>query len=325
MFDTISAQITWRCNIACAHCCQDHLNTDLDISRFVSFIKLYKEKLSLKRIGITGGEPFLRYKELLTLGQRLCELQINWGIVTNAYWAKSYTEALEKLSALNQLGLDVLAVSYDAFHGEFIPIEHLEYGLSAAKKLNISSFVYISSLHREPTTTHEMLALDIAKNYGASVNRRIVVPVAYGEKIQDSACGYSISELSLVCPQRNTLTVWPDGKVLPCCTAGTHESLSLGNIHENSPEEIVDKFANSNFLKPLFSFGFEPLLERLTSNQIQTLKAMKFVSPCHLCYYLCEERTLAKQIAEQNVKPLNDWVDAIFSSSSFYREANVIK
>ena len=77
------------------------------------------------KIHLTGGEPFLYFE---TIEQILIEAKKqNFGpvdmIETNAFWATSEKIAREKISRLNELGINKLKISCDPFHQEYVDIE----------------------------------------------------------------------------------------------------------------------------------------------------------------------------------------------------------
>jgi len=72
---------------------------------------------------IGGGEPFLRFRELLETVRVFRDegIQLDY-LETNASWFTEKASAIEKLSRLAEAGCDTVMVSICPFHVEFIPL-----------------------------------------------------------------------------------------------------------------------------------------------------------------------------------------------------------
>ena len=74
-----------------------------------------KEVGTVNSIYFEGGEPFLYYPILLNAVQSAKNQRFEVGIVSNAYWATSFEDALEWLKPFRGMLMD-LSVSSDLFH-----------------------------------------------------------------------------------------------------------------------------------------------------------------------------------------------------------------
>ncbi len=82
-FINIGLQITRRCNLQCIHCCETNQMPDISMQK----IEIIIDKLSdagLKKICITGGEPFLR-KDLVEILKYIFNKNIKITLLTNGY------------------------------------------------------------------------------------------------------------------------------------------------------------------------------------------------------------------------------------------------
>ncbi len=96
----IDLEITSRCNMECLHCCQkSYLNQSNDIT-FQEVVSLIKEirELSVETVGISGGEPFMRYDlfEILSSLEK-SNIRIS-GILTNGLFLNHKT--IKKITKL---------------------------------------------------------------------------------------------------------------------------------------------------------------------------------------------------------------------------------
>ncbi len=88
----------------------------MTLAQISSVLRESQKTGTMEWIYFEGGEPFLHYPLMLE-GIRLAgEMGFNVGIVTNAFWAKSEEDAMERLRPLADLGVADLSISDDAFH-----------------------------------------------------------------------------------------------------------------------------------------------------------------------------------------------------------------
>ena len=91
---------------------------------------------TIEWIYFEGGEAFLYYQSLRSGIRKAKERGFKVGIVTNAYWATSDTDAMEWLTPLAG-SVDDFSISSDAYHGSDIGLNHPEIARRAAHKLGI--------------------------------------------------------------------------------------------------------------------------------------------------------------------------------------------
>ncbi|HSM32033.1 MAG TPA: radical SAM protein [Woeseiaceae bacterium] len=112
--------LTYECNYECDHCFVWGGPSQTGTMTMETVERILDEAQSLgtvEWIYFEGGEPFLYY-DILVAGVRLAHVSgFRVGIVSNAYWAKSEAEAMERLKPLAGL-VDDLSISSDAYHGK---------------------------------------------------------------------------------------------------------------------------------------------------------------------------------------------------------------
>jgi MoaA/NifB/PqqE/SkfB family radical SAM enzyme len=110
--------LTYQCTFECDHCFvwgspwQNGVMTLDAIERILQQVKITG---NVDSIYFEGGEPFLYYGTLHKGVQMATGMGFQVGIVSNAYWATSYADALETLKPFSGLLVD-LTVSSDLFH-----------------------------------------------------------------------------------------------------------------------------------------------------------------------------------------------------------------
>ena len=112
--------LTYECNYECDHCfvwggpSQTGTMTLETVGRIVGEAEALG---TIEWIYFEGGEPFLHYDTLVAGAQLARESGFRVGIVSNAYWATSEAEAMERLAPFAGL-VDDLSISSDAYHGK---------------------------------------------------------------------------------------------------------------------------------------------------------------------------------------------------------------
>ena len=149
MLSELHLLLTYECNYECDHCfvwggpSQSGTMTVENIKH----ILVEAEALgSIEWIYFEGGEAFLHYETLRT-GIRLakdCGFKV--GLVSNAYWATSDTEAIKWLKPVVG-SIDELSISSDAYHGRDQGLNYPEIARRAAQQLGIpTDFISVAPL-----------------------------------------------------------------------------------------------------------------------------------------------------------------------------------
>ncbi len=128
--------LTYDCTGCCAHCCY-RAGPGRGETMSVAEVKGYLTTVAdqpLKWVLLFGGEPFLYY-ELLQTSVALATELAGVLVFTNGYWATSPDTARRLLASLQEVGLDHMLFSVDAFHQERVPLERIAIGIEAARDL----------------------------------------------------------------------------------------------------------------------------------------------------------------------------------------------
>jgi len=285
----LTLQLTWACDIRCAHCNQDHVRAHLDLVVAKQAIDGLLRHGEINRLSFTGGEPFLRYDAMLELADFGAQRGLKFGIVTNGRWAKTAEKTRQWLTPLVERGLDVLVLSHDEFHQAFVPDESIALLLAEADRLGITSLFYVS---RNDATPISLIRQRLGERFGLQseqISVRDVVPLGHGAALPISTLARSYFEQNRECPVRNEYSLWPDGEMLPCCSAGTHIGLSLGNLHRESVDAVVARRRQSRLLGMLHGHDLAELVIRLPEPMRERLAGRAYVSSCHLCHSILSE------------------------------------
>ncbi|MBV1777291.1 radical SAM protein [Burkholderiaceae bacterium DAT-1] len=294
----LSLMLTWACDIRCAHCSQAHLKTHLDLELSTRLIRDMVEQGVVDRIGFTGGEPFLRYRQMLSLAEVCAELDMPFGVVTNARWALKREQAVSRIETLARLGLTTVVISYDPYHAEHVPDQAIQNLVDVAQSNGLVLTFFYSRGDNKPVPE---LQAEVASRFGIlpeQVIYRDVVPVGFGSQISRSPMAQSYWEIDKACPVLDEYVVWPDGKVVPCCTSGTHEHLEIANIHEHTAMEIIALRRKHGVMRRLATQGLDDIVAHLPEAHQQRIASQTYVSTCHLCHEIMGNDEAFRVISE---------------------------
>jgi radical SAM protein with 4Fe4S-binding SPASM domain len=238
-------------------------------------------KLGVEWISITGGEPFLEQELLMNLVEYAKSKGLKTEIVTNCYWAETLETAKYLLNSLQKIGLDVLNLSIDDFHQEYVPIGYTRNAYWAAKKLGVKVVIMTTTTKNNTITAKNIPELLLDENIQLLGEPRLrdpnallietpITPVGRGETIKelDNAM---ISEVNCGEVLRD-IGIGPNGQVYPCC-GPLAAKIILGNIKTSTLTDIIASVEKDTI--------FSSIREGVTTSGT-------FTSRCHACYSLIE-------------------------------------
>jgi organic radical activating enzyme len=156
---TLSVLPTYTCTACCRDCgtlSGPRERTNLSLDSILSAID-QAAQYDFANVVFTGGEPTLRWSDLLTSIVHATSLGLPTRIVTNAYWAVSRRRADGYLQALQKAGLTEINFSTGDEHARFVPVERVVNAIVAALELEMRVDVMIE-LRAERRVTQQVLA-----------------------------------------------------------------------------------------------------------------------------------------------------------------------
>ena len=272
-----------KCNAACLHCCFSCApdSTDrISENEIDSILGLIKDRDDLRQVAITGGEPLLRYNEVIKIIKKSSEAGKDVTLITNGFWAKDIDIANEVLMELINCGLKAITVSYDYFHAKYIPVSAVKNLFSALKKYDISVALNMV-VDREHNGTEIINKLGETV-FGVPITMVPVSRVGRGCFISDENLYFTDYRNSkLECPATSwEFVIHHNGFVYPCCSPMVFEtSLILGDIRTESIEEIEESLFSNIVLLILKEQGLTWFIKKMNLK----LDLSKFVSVCEVC------------------------------------------
>ncbi len=308
-FTRLILTLSEYCNYRCKHClCGDkNLSAkngpNITYAEAIEIINSAGEVNKFNGVGFVGGEPFLRYRDMIKIADYIQKnYKFRLFIATNCYWATSYKTALEKLKPLVKNGLTNMLMSIGDFHLEFGDIENVKNALKAAQSLGIKCQV-------QNIITHNSSRIETFKNiFNSYIDNTTVtwtntrcIPVGNAEKYipYDDLIKSPLRPGG--CSIRVALNVQPNGSVKPCCGVALKiEKLTMGNAKNESIQSILNRMEANPLLNSLIIWnGPFHLAELLATNGYPEYLERDYAGSCDACF-----KILTNKSAWDILKPL---------------------
>lgn len=245
----IGLLLTLQCNAECKHClfeCSPKKTQKM--SRDLTTKTILKAKqLGAEWISLTGGEPFLDTDLLTSLVRYTNNKGIKTEVITNGFWADTPDIAKKTLKPLVDAGLDVLNLSIDDFHEEFVPFEKTRNAYCAAVELGLKIVLMVSTGRNSRITAETLPKLLGAvkiqvpgrvriKDPNAVLFETPFTPVGRGAELEyDSHLFNRVTCTEVL----RDIGVKPNGDVLPCC-GPLGSQVTLGNLYKENLDSILE-------------------------------------------------------------------------------------
>ena len=300
--DTLVLLPSRECNIACDFCSVPPDGAWLDEELCVDLVEQAAAIEGLDVVAITGGEPFLLLEQLAPALAACRRHGLPLKLITNGSWATSVEEARARLGPLVAQGLAQLSLSADPGHQRFIPAGHVELAVRVA--LDLGLYVHVAGTF---TSTEETVRqhLSLPEDERLTTADFVVQPFgrARGRPLSQTAYGFSepLDDWGCYAADRHDVTVFPTGKVYPCCSpAAESTALVMGDVREQPLAVIVDRIRNDFPLQVLkrrgFGYLYEALRELDPDLHISLPDPASHVSACSLCAALFPDPQLSPRL-----------------------------
>lgn len=295
--------LTERCDIACAHCWlgPSSNGADMTLDEAKGYIDQASSIPSVEWISFTGGEPFLLLGLLNELVGYASAKGLRTECVTNCSWAETPAKTEESLKSLRASGLDVVNISADDFHQEFVPFENVRNCFEAAKSLGLKTVIMSAAQAGGALRLAEIinrLGSDeigtlgdekSTKGLSAIAVETGFIPVGRGAQLPRDK--WMIGESQTEGPCRLVLRdigIDPGGELLACCSAASFLARGrLGSVDETGIQQLLDDAGERPLFKILSEQGPSSLADSLGIPWRDG-----FVSRCHLCYEVLKDPRL---------------------------------
>lgn len=287
-----------KCTARCDFCTNESSPEgcfNLSLEKCRQLIKTTK-RLGFKRVGFSGGEPFIYRKLLLELIDVTHENSLGFVVATNGYWGKDPKEAESLIVRLRSKGLLKLQLSYDVEHSKYVKEEAIYNVLRACKMTNVPVILY-SAFYPGEKKIHELLDLSGFDN--VEINEGEVINVGRAG-INEEKLMRRQTEIPSIgkCPRLLQITVNFDGEIYPCCSVGGFsKGLSVGNLVAAQLEGLTKMVLSKTFVLYLQNHDANWIAQEVGQSRGVICKSV-----CELCNIIHSDEDLYKRysvIAEE--------------------------
>lgn len=256
---TLNFIYTYYCNFACSHCCfscSPTCQVKLDIESMERLIDEAAMISSITTVSFSGGEMFCFFEELLPVIRRARLKGFSVVCNSNGYWGKPYESAERIVRKLKALNVQLLSLSYDCFHNEFVSQEAIENILQLSKKYNLNV-----NLKGVLLKNHDRI-FQLASRFSSSITEVPVtesVCLRMGRAVdtieQDCFLQEALYDMHCISLGRD-IVVYPNGSVSPCCSPVMSElPYALKDIYTSSLAQILKQFNEDKILCNWMKYG----------------------------------------------------------------------
>ena len=265
--------LTYQCTWECDHCFvwgSPWQTGTLTLEQIEGILNQAKEA-GVTSIYFEGGEPFLYYAILKQAVHKAADMSFSVGIVSNAYWANSVSDATEWLRPFVGRVSD-LSVSSDLFHCEKCLGERPQNAIVAAKWLGIpTGMISVAQPDDDAKESHGQLE---EEESGVMYRGRAAEKLASRAPSRPWEGFDSCPHEDMVEPGRVHLD--PFGNLHIC------QGILIGNLFKRPLKQICEEYDVDAhpICGPLHKGGPAALVTEYGLND----HASNYADACHLCY-----------------------------------------
>jgi len=326
--ENIGMMVTYKCQVACPHCIVEagpHRSEEIDLEEATGWLRqvvAYKFR-EIKGVSLTGGEPFYDVDKFRVITDFGHAAGLFMTAVTNAYWATTLAEAIEVLKSLPSLKM--LGISTDVYHQEFISFERVANAIRAAEILQIPIQISVCTDSESDPGYQKIMRELMQITHKDTIDTVITYSVGRAASIMIPDYRRDIDPPISACTAAGSPIIFPDGRVIACIgpliNLSSDHQLSLGNLREDSLEDILNRAQMNPILHAIRIWGPHRLLE-LLERKTESKLLDQFIENniCDICYRLFSSPELKKQI--ESLADDGEFIQMIAYARAFYLREN---
>ena len=315
---------TAECNLRCPHCFVQQDKITLDQKKSIDF--LVSSASNIKKIGFSGGEPFLNLDFMLSLIKKTVQLDLLFDqIMTNGTWWKTTQELHSTLTKIQQAGFDgKIGLSWDIFHNQ--NPQKIEYFIQTVQNYFGKQSITIQSVKPYmggslPPSRHFVASIPLSagdtpatppdiesahktfqktlKKWKFTFNTFIknhpeipvyILPQTFVSEDKRAWKNLFWFKEDYCEGPGQVLYVHANGKIAPCCGfANENEQLIIGTINDNF-QTIIKNAQNNKMIKLCYEKGLSNCKKEIKQKLQKQGKKIpgKCRDICSFCDFICK-------------------------------------
>ncbi len=304
---TVGLALTMQCNFECDHCITEstpNLRERISLNNSLSLID--EIALESKNICFTGGESFLRRRDLFECITAARNNGLVVSVVSNGYWAKNENTTIKNLEMLAKAGVSGICISLDRFHLAYVDSQNALRIARLSKEVGINHLIRVCATRNDPFADSL-----IEENRADGINFQRVRVLRMGRAKFLPFESFSVTEElpEGCCTTVRSPIVLPSGLVQACCGPGVEfepsNPLNLGNWKEESLGAILRRARTSPLVMALHNKGPRYIANLLDINMeiIRSGKQKSYTGICELCTDICNNPEIVDGIDNKFQEP----------------------
>jgi organic radical activating enzyme len=328
---TLSVMPTFTCPAECADCgtvSSPRDRTNLPLDTILAGIT-QATRAGFANVVFTGGEPTLRWKDLLAAIAHARGLGFPTRLVTNAHWAVSLERAGERLDELLAAGLDEINYSTGDEHARFVPMERVVHATIAALERGLRPHVMVELREQRRVSKQDVLEHPLIAALPAEERDRIHINESPWMPLDPSRVERYPD--GLVTNRANvgvrtgcdsilqTYVLQADGRIGSCCGLGMRIIPEL-NVALAQGEDFLLRAieeAENDFLKVWIHYkGPEKILAWAAEKDPSIDWEDRYAHRCQACLRLYQDPVIARVVREHYMEMVGEvlqcaWLDDV--------------
>lgn len=297
--------LTRRCNMTCSHCSVASNPRVKDAMPDAEVALLARRILEARPTAVllTGGEPMLREDLALDLTRLFTRAGVAVAMTSNGFWGAAPEDATRRVRALKHAGLQLLTISYDAFHAPFLGADAVEHIAAACGEAGLTMNLNVTRTRSEDKLPE---CAAIARHH-PHVRMRFydVQPVGRAKAIPR---GQLRSDTSGFCAAVERPAVTDDGRVIACNGPAYFEPASSPLVcgpAGAAPAPAFDRHRTDPYLEAIRTHGPAAMLEtaaRLLPPETFTPRP-QYHGICDVCLHLAANTRVVEALRSHYARP----------------------
>lgn len=285
--ERLAINFTLTCNLACAHCIVESSpqRTERLTPDEVRAALLTGKQSGKKHVTFSGGEVFLFHKDMCEVIAFARDHGYVVDVESNGFWARNEKTARTKLAPFVEAGISGLALSADAYHVKYFPVERAILAVRAGREYGLLTEINFCPSSERDTDAQIIAALDEA---GEPFIHNELLDRGRGKDLLQLEQGRPVAEL----PDCDSLTttVHATGDVYACCEldistdAMKRTPVFLGSI-QSAPAETARQLRRERVVKEFYDPRSPLYFRKLIDShpQFKDLSQERFQNICDFC------------------------------------------
>jgi organic radical activating enzyme len=321
--------ITNRCRESCLNnlAKQSH---NITLETMLSAITQAKE-LGFVNIVFTGGEPTLRWHDLIEAIRHADRLKMPTRLVTNAYWACDMEETKRRVRELCGAGLKEINISTGDEHARFVPIDKVVNAIVTALEHSLLIAVMIEIRADRIVTKTALLSHPKLQHIGTAYKERLKIVESPWMPLNPMVvAGYpegylantgNISSRGGCDSVLQTYVVQASSKIGACCGLGMRivPELNVGLAQGADFLERAIQDAESDLLKLMLRYkGPEKILAWAATKDPEITWENMYAHKCQACLRIYKDRRVGKVIKDHHAELIPDILQSAWIAENLY-------